>query len=58
MYCCVFVNAVSRIHYALGSVYILSTLLFLYGALLAHVRFKRLINSPLHYIPSIMENNM
>ena len=45
-------------HYALGSVYILSTLLFLYGALLADVRFKRLINSPLHYIPSIMENDM
>jgi len=45
-------------HYALGSVYILSTLLFLYGALLAHVRLKRLINSPLHYMPSIMENNM
>ena len=37
-------------HYALDSVYILSTLLFLYSALLAHVRFKRLINSPLHYI--------
>ena len=37
-------------HYALGSVYILSTLLFLYGALRAHVRYKRLINTPLHYI--------
>ena len=35
-------------HYALGSVYILSTLLFLYDSLRAHVRFKRLINTPLH----------
>ena len=32
-------------HYFLGSVYILSTLLFLYGALRAHVRYKRLINT-------------
>ena len=45
-------------HYALGSVYILSTLLFLYGALRVHVRFKRLINTPLHYIPIIKKNHM
>ena len=32
-------------HYSLRSVYILSTLLFLYGALRAHVRYKRLINT-------------
>ena len=31
-------------------IYILSTLLFLYGALRAHVRCKRLINTSLHYI--------
>ena len=47
-------------HCALGSVciyistlfrpYILSTLLFLYGALRAHIRCKRLINTLLHYI--------
>ena len=37
-------------HCAAGSVYILSTLLFLYGALRAHVRCKRLINTLLHYI--------
>ena len=32
-------------HYSLRSVYILSILLFLYSALRAHVRYKRLINT-------------
>ena len=31
-------------------VYILSTLLLLYGALRAHVSYKRFINTLLHYI--------
>ena len=44
------VSVISRIHWALGCVYILLALLFLYCALLAHVRCKRLTNILLNYI--------
>ena len=37
-------------HCAPGSIYILSTLLFLYGVLRAHVRCTRFMNTRLHYI--------
>ena len=49
-HCSVFLYAVIRVQCAPASVYILSTLLLLYGALRAHVRCTRLINTVLHYI--------
>jgi len=51
------VVCVCGVHFALGFVYILSPLLFLYGALRAQVSCKRFINTALHYIPNIKENN-
>ena len=45
-------HAINRVHCALGYLYILSTLLFLFCALQAHIRCKRLTNCSytVHYI--------
>ena len=47
--CSVFFVELVGFQCASASVYILSTLLLLRGALRAHVRCKRLINTLLHY---------
>ena len=52
MKCCSVFILLVRFHCALGSADILSTLSFLYSALRAHDRRKRLINTLLHYIAS------
>ena len=47
--CCCFLNVISRVHCALGCVYILVTLLFLYCVLRAHARCKLLADILLHH---------